>query len=404
MAPIKATATPPPWVAKIPDTKKRCVLGIMAGTSADAVDLACVQIEKGGQNIKVRFLWHYQKSFPQALRRRLLDAMAPAQVKTRELAELHAQLGDQFAKTAKWAIKKARPQYRPSLIGLAGQTVCHLPSTQPGKTVTLQLGEPARVAAQTGIITVAEFRQSDVAVGGQGAPLVPWSDYILFKHRYKQRAVQNIGGIANVTWIQPNCSLDQVIAFDTGPGNMIIDALVAKVTNGKQKMDKNGKWAKKGKILMPVLDKWMKHPFLKRKPPKSTGRETFGAQFVRRQLKPLKDASKSPHDWIATATAFTARSIAEAYKKYLPGFHKTYNTEVILCGGGAKNPTLVAMLAEQLPSIPLHSSQQSGIPTQAKEAVSFAMLADACIQGTPANLTQATGAKRPVVLGRVIAP
>ncbi len=346
--------------------------------------------------------------------------MAPAVTRTEELARLHADLGDAFGEAAAGAIRGADPRQGPSLIGLAGQTVCHLPG-RTGRTITLQLGEPARVAARTGLVTVAEFRQSDVAAGGQGAPLVPWTDWVLLRDESKGRAVQNIGGIANITWLPPGGSVGGVVAFDTGPGNMVIDALVAHVSKGRQRMDRNGRRAARGRVLHEVLERWLRHPFLKLAPPKSTGRETFGHLFVNAELKRLRAASPCPDDWIATATAFTARSIARACRRFVPGFRDdrvdragkqgtagrsgtAKAAELVVCGGGALNATLMAMLAAELPRVVVRPISSLGIACQAKEAISFAMLAAACVDGVPANVPQATGATRPAVLGCVVRP
>ena len=419
-----------------PRAATRCVLGIMAGTSADGIDAACIRVNGTGEAMRVRLLGHHHRPFAPALRRRLLAAMAPAATTTQEITRLHADLGDAFAQAAADAISAAPSAERPTLIGLAGQTICHIPNARPGRTATLQLGEPARVAARTGLPTVAEFRQSDVAAGGQGAPLVPWTDWLLFRHPSIGRAIQNIGGIGNVTWIPPGARTDDVIAFDTGPGNMVIDALVAHVTGGRRRMDRNGARAARGRVLHQVLDQWLKHPFFRRKPPKSTGRETFGRDFVNSQIEPLTAASRSPDDWIATAAAFTARSIARAYRRFLPpwqgrqpapqnrgirpartapGPSPSRSTppniddrpppiELIVAGGGAHNPTLMAMLAAELPGLTVRTIDAFEIPPQAKEAVSFALLAAACIDRSPANLPRVTGATHPAVLGRILQP
>ena len=412
-------------------TKHRNVLGLMAGTSGDGIDAACVRITGVGASMRVKLLWHRHRRFAPQLRRRLLLAMAPAETTTQELAQLHADLGDAFGNAAQRAIEAAPPSQRPILIGLAGQTVCHLPRAQ-GRTATLQLGEPARVAVITNCPTVADFRQSDVAAGGQGAPLVPWTDWVLLTHRTRARAIQNIGGIGNVTWLPPSAQADDVIAFDTGPGNMVIDALVAHVTKGRQSFDRNGRRAARGQVLNDVLAEWLRHPYFKKRPPKTTGRELFGQPFVASQLPRLRQASRKTDDWIATATALTARSIAHAYRRFLPGLRKVneINTnrrltnhrrvgrspsvsptsirtpslskvELIVCGGGAHNATLLAMLSVELPHMAVRSMESLGIDTQAKEAMSFAMLAAACQDGVPANLPQVTGATCPAVLGRI---
>jgi len=382
----------------------------MAGTSGDGIDAVCVRIDGVGESMRVRLLWHRHRRFGGTLRRRLLATMAPAATSTEALARLHADLGDAFGRTARWAIESADRRDRPTLIGLAGQTVCHLPGRR-GRTVTLQLGEPARVAAATGLPVVAEFRQSDVAAGGQGAPLVPWTDWVLFRNQTVSRAIQNIGGIGNVTWVPAGAGADDVVAFDTGPGNMVIDGLVSAATGGRERMDHGGRRAARGRVLEGVLADWLKHPFFHARPPKSTGRETFGQSFIESQLPRLRAASRSADDWIATATALTARSIARAYRRFLPGFPPAGerrggggDVEIVVCGGGAENPMLMGSFSAELPGVRVVPIGGLGIESQAKEAMSFAMLAAAFMDGIPANLPAATGARRPAVLGRVVGP
>jgi len=386
----------------------------MAGTSGDGVDAACVRIHGTGESMQVHFVAHFHRPFPRSLRKRLLAAMAPSETTMEEVTRLHAALGDAFARVAVESIAALPQHHRPSAIGLAGQTVCHLPGNRSGRTATLQLGDPARVAAATGLPTVADFRQSDVAAGGQGAPLVPWTDWILFGGSSTPRVVQNIGGIGNLTWLPTNARSCDVIGFDTGPGNMIIDGLVAHVTSGRQTMDRDGRRAARGRVLSDVLAVWLEHPFLRKKPPKTTGREVFGRAFVTAEIDRLQATSRSPDDWIATATAFTARTVARACRQ-LPLRQPTAKPEhtakptrdnagpkeLIVCGGGTRNSTLVSMLSAELPGVAVRPIDAMGIPSQAKEAVSFAMLAAARLDLVPANLPQVTGARRPVILGAV---
>ncbi|HOB76588.1 MAG TPA: anhydro-N-acetylmuramic acid kinase [Phycisphaerae bacterium] len=413
----------------------RRVIGLMSGTSADGVDAVVMDIAGRGERMHAQVVLHHHLGFPTRLRQRLLAVMAPAATSTEEIARLHAELGEVFARAALGAIRRLGSSRPPSLIGLAGQTVCHLPGRRGGGTVTLQLGDAARVAARTGLTVVSDFRQSDVAAGGFGAPLVPWTDWVLFRHPRIGRAVQNIGGIGNVTWIPPGARAADVVAFDTGPGNMIIDGLVALATQGRERFDRNGRRAARGRVLTKVLERWLSHPYFRLRPPKTTGREDFGRPFLERELPVLQAASSNPDDWIATATAFTARSIASSYFRYLNCFHGRSRAcptafEVILCGGGAHNATLRAMLSRALASLPVEDVRGSGggrsrgtaeaegtfagvrigmietygISSQAKEALSFGILAAACMDGVPGNLPQVTGARFPAVLGRIIRP
>ncbi len=413
--------------------KPRFVLGLMAGTSADGIDAACVRIVGRGADMRASLVLHRHFAFPRRLRRRLLAAMAPAATTTEEIAALHADLGEAFAAASVDTIKRLSKPSRPSLIGLAGQTVCHLPGRRPYRTVTLQLGDPARVAERTGLPTVAEFRQADVAAGGQGAPLVPWTDWVLFRHPTRARAVQNIGGIGNLTWIPPGAAAEDVVAFDTGPGNMIMDGLVSEITGGRQSMDRDGRLAQRGRVLPEVLAAWLKHPFLRQPLPRTTGRETFGRPFIEQQLPRLRAASEIPADWVATAAAFTARTIADALRGLCRGLttsclsviHQARDpsircrkgatggtesdllapvAELIIAGGGARNGALMALLSRELPHVVVRAIDGYGIPVDAKEALSFALLAAACVDRVPANLPQATGARRPAVLGSLRTP
>ena len=396
-----------PQPARARQSGSRIVIGLMSGTSGDGVDAAAIEIVGRGLRMKVKLLEHVHRAFPPRLRKRVLAAMAPAITTTQELAGLHAALGEFFASVALQTISGLQPR-RAGLIGLAGQTVCHLPgSGGPGGTVTLQLGDASRVAARTGLPVVADFRQGDVAAGGQGAPLVPWTDWVLFRDRRISRAVQNIGGIGNVSWLPAGGNPTDVVAFDTGPGNMLIDLLVSKVTQERQSFDRDGRRAARGRVLEAVLDRWMTHPFLARRPPRTTGREVFGGSFLKAAWPQLTRASHNPDDWIATATAFTGRCIADAYKRFLGlgrGRAGGMPVEVILCGGGARNRTLVAMIRRELPDCVLSVIDAHGVPCEAKEAVSFAMLAAARMDGVPGVLPQVTGAAYPALLGGVFEP
>jgi anhydro-N-acetylmuramic acid kinase len=383
----------------------------MAGTSGDGIDAACIRVAGEGEAMRVRLVDHLHKPFPASLRRRLLAAMAPAATTTEEIARLHSDLGTAFGEAAREAISNLGRR-RPAAIGLSGQTICHLPREPRGRTVTLQLGNASIVAAMTGTPTVFDFRQSDVAAGGQGAPLVPWTDWILFRHPRLARAVQNIGGIGNVTWLPAGGRPGQVVAFDTGPGNMVIDGLVSRITRGRHGMDRGGRRAARGRVLSAVLADWMGHPFLRQYPPRTTGRETFGAPFVAEHWDRLRDASADPNDWLATATAFTAETIAHSYRRFLgvpvvgrsrltarSGRSAIREFDLILAGGGARNPVLRRMIEDRLPTARVQTIDAFGIPAEAKEALSFAILGVAHLDGAPSNLPQVTGAIRRVPMG-----
>lgn len=383
---------------------ERTVLGLMSGTSCDGVDAVFVSIRARGLQMRVTPLAHQYARYPARLRARLLRVMCPAETTTGELAGLHADVGRFYARAARKAIETCNGGRRPDLIGCHGQTIAHLADRTAG-SATLQIGEAAFIAAETRCPVVADFRQADLAAGGQGAPLVPWTDLVLFGDRRVNRALQNIGGIANVTYLPAGGGARDVVAFDTGPGNMVIDELVRIATNDRQSFDTGGRIAARGRVLEGVLARWLRQRYFARRPPKSAGREEFGRPFVARELPRLRAASRRSEDWIATATAFTARSIADAYRQFLPSRRgASVVDEVIVAGGGGANTTLLAMLAEELPGVPVRPMDQYGITIQAKEAISFAMLAAAYLDGVPANLPQVTGAERPCVLGKLCLP
>jgi len=374
------------------------VVGLMSGTSADGVDAAIVDVGRGG----VEVLAFETRPYSPALRRRVLAVCEP-DAAVAELCHLNFVLGEVFAEAALSAARRAGVRRASiDLIGSHGQTVCHLPAARRfgRRTVrsTLQIAEPAVIAERTGIATVADFRTRDVAAGGQGAPLVPYADWRLFGHRRIARAVQNIGGIANVTYLPPAARREDVVAFDTGPGNMILDRLAALVSAGRRRCDRNGALAGRGRVRQRLLDELMRQRFLRRRPPKTTGREDFGRQFADRLFADARRRRIGPPDLLATAAAFTAASIADAYRRFLPGKVR----QVVLCGGGARNPTLVEMLRARLAPAEVCASDDLGISADAKEAVCFALLAAETVRGVPNNVPAATGAARAVVCGKIV--
>jgi anhydro-N-acetylmuramic acid kinase len=320
-----------------------------------------------------------------------------------EICHLNFVIGEVFADAGLRLCKKSGIDINSiDLIGSHGQTIYHNPAGRRfGKKLlrsTLQIGEPAVIAGRTGRMVIADFRPADIAAGGQGAPLVSYADYILFSDKKKNRIIQNIGGIANLTWLKAAGRLEDVIAFDTGPGNMIIDHIACLISNGKSRYDVDGRIAAKGDVNKPLLKKLMQHKFLKRRPPKTTGREEFGAVFSNIIFHNAAQAGMKAEDILATATAFTAESIISAYKRFLPDLPD----EVILCGGGARNKTLVRMLRDGIYKSKILTTDDFGINADAKEAISFAILAAQTIRGIPNNVPSATGAKKPVVLGKIV--
>ena len=375
------------------------VAGLMSGTSVDGVDVAIVDITKQ----KVYLLAFDVFPYPPALRREILRLCSPESARLDNICHYNFVLGEVFADAIiKLCRKSGIPLSSIDLVGSHGQTIYHNPrGKRYSRTTirsTLQIGEPSVIAQRTGITTVADFRPRDMSAGGEGAPLVPYADYFLFGHNRLSRAVQNIGGIANVTFLPRGCKQDDIIAFDTGPGNVVIDSIIRLISGSKKRFDPAGKMAAQSTVDKKLLNEMLRHPFLRRRPPKSTGREEFGDFFANRFYQQAAQKGLADFCLLATVTAFTANSIARAYHQFLP----TMPDEVILCGGGSHNNTLVEMLRGELPNVKMLSTEDFGISVDAKEAVSFAILAWATIKGLTNNVPGATGADQPVVLGKII--
>jgi anhydro-N-acetylmuramic acid kinase len=374
----------------------------MSGTSADGIDAVVAEIAGSGRQLRLRVLTHVHQPFSPTMRQRILHLCLHGTVA--EICELNFTLGEHLARAALAAIRRANRQPADiSAIGSHGQTIHHLPHARTPST--LQIGEPAVIAERTGITTIADFRVRDMAAGGEGAPLVSYADWALFADQARPRIVQNIGGIGNLTFLPPRATLGQVMAFDTGPGNMVMDALVTALTRGRQTFDRDGRWAARGEVSGKLLAQLMAHPFLRRRPPKTTGREEFGEVFLRRMLASARRLRLRPEDLVATATAFTAATIADAYRRFV--FPKLKVSErgalqIILGGGGAKNPTLRTMLADRIGVGALLKHEDFGIANAAKEALAFAILAHETLLGKPGNVPNATGARRAAILGKIV--
>ena len=352
----------------------------MSGTSLDGVDVAIVDIE-GRRVDTVAFR---STPYPNAVRRRIL-AVSNTTTTTAGISRLGFELGEVYARAVIEACRAAKvPLEGIHLIGCHGQTIYH----ESGRN-TLQIGEAAVIAERTGIPVVSDFRTRDIAAGGKGAPLVSFVDYLLFRHRTRHRVALNIGGIGNITSLP---AAGEVVAFDTGPGNMVIDELVALHTGGRRKFDRGGRIAARGRVDRGLLDSLLDDPYYRLRPPKTAGREEYGREFVERLLQ-----SKLPlPDLIATATALTAATIAIGITRFADGCG-----ELIVSGGGAHNPQILAHLAAFLPGVAMATTADYGIDVDAKEAIAFAVLANETWRRRPSNLPAATGARRPVVLGKV---
>jgi anhydro-N-acetylmuramic acid kinase len=388
--------------------ESRLALGLMSGTSVDGIDVALVRISPAiTENAAHARLDNFvTMPFPTAVRAAVLRIAEGARVSPGEISQLNFRLGRVFADAALRACRKFRVYPRRlSVIGSHGQTIFHQgrPSRFLGQSVasTLQIGEPAMIAAITGVITVGDFRPADMAVGGQGAPLVPWLDYLLYRDARRGRAVLNIGGIANVTIIPKGASPRSVVAFDTGPGNMVIDALVRHTTSGRRSFDAEAQMASRGHLLPGLLDALLAEPYFRQAPPKSAGREQYGKAYVEKILGWGRHRAR-PEDLIRTATVLTALSIADALHRWV--LPRTSLAQLIVSGGGARNPLVLAQLSAALGGIEVVTTEALGLPGDAKEAFIFALLADETVHGRPSNLPSATGATRPAILGKICYP
>jgi anhydro-N-acetylmuramic acid kinase len=385
------------------DTTGKLALGIMSGTSADGIDVALVRFSAQGARLENSA----NLPFPARVREAILRLGDGQATTTEEISQLNFLLGEIFAGAALAACRKfrLRPE-RISWIGSHGQTVFHrgVPAKFCGRPVasTMQIGDPSVIAVRTGIVTVGDFRPADMAGGGQGAPLVPFVDYLLYRHRGLGRATLNIGGIANVTVIPRAARIGQVYAFDTGPGNMVIDALVRHYTGGRRQFDRNAQMARRGKLLPLLLESLLRDAYFRRPPPKTTGREQYGEKYLRAVLNHPDARRARAEDVIHTATILTAISISEAFRRFV--LPRTKVAELILSGGGAHNPLLHAQIKAALPAIRLRGSSELGVSEDAKEAFAFAVLGRETLRRRPANVPGATGARRPVVLGKICYP
>jgi anhydro-N-acetylmuramic acid kinase len=382
--------------------KAMTVAGIMSGTSADGIDVAVVRIAPGKLRPKITLVAHEGFRFAAPLRRAVLAAMNASSTSTAELAHLNWRLGIAYAEAVQATIK--RHNIKLNLIGCHGQTLYHQAraASYAGRkfACTWQAGEAQVIAATLGIPVVSNFRPADMLAGGQGAPLVSLLDYTLFAHPTRGRVLQNIGGIANLTAIAAGAGADAVMAFDTGPGNMVIDALMEDLVG--RRFDRNGELAATGNVLAPALKAAQRNPYFQLKPPRTTGREQFGRAYAARFLAACRRLSNKPEDAIATVTALTAETIAMSYSKFVKR-RMGGSVDFIVSGGGARNSTLMAMLAQRLEPMgcELAASEDFGLPAEAKEAAAFALLAWQTWHRLPGNVPAATGAKRAAILGQI---
>ncbi|MCL4458887.1 MAG: anhydro-N-acetylmuramic acid kinase [Chloroflexi bacterium] len=386
-------------------SEPRLAIGLMAGTSCDGISAALIRTRGCRTAREVTLLAHEVMPFPAEVRQRIFAIYPPNTFGGEELCRLSVLLGELFAEAALRVMAKAGVERSEvKVISSQGVTIYHDPPgpSNNGQGEHVEIAEPAVIADRTGVITVADLRPSDMAAGGHGAPLSVYVDYALFRHPTLSRAIQNIGGIANVTPLRAGAEMDELMSFDTGPGNMVIDAMVRFVTQGAQTFDEDGRMATQGEVQRGLLQALMAHPYLQKAPPKTTGREDFGEHFARQVLAQAQELHLNAYDLVRTVTAFTVETIAYHYERFIyPQFSLD---EVILGGGGAHNITLVQMLAERLSPVRIRRHEDYGLSGDAREAITWAILADETLLGNPANVPHASGARHKVLLGKVVFP
>ncbi len=398
--------------------QKKHVIGLMSGTSVDGIDAAVVEITGQGLETAVNLIAFETLPFPPDVPQRILALCQPDTSRVDDICEMNFYIGYLFAEAVKQTLQKNRIHTSDiDLIGSHGQTIYHLPGAPNTDCKnyrypsTLQIGEPAVIAHETGILTIADFRVADMAAGGQGAPLVSYPDYLLFHNTVKTVGLLNIGGIANLTVLPANGSFDSVSAADTGPGNMCVDAAMSEITDGREHYDKAGQRAAQGTPYQPLIDEWLKHPFFQLPPPKTTGREMFGHTFAMECLAACRKHSLTDNDAIATLTELTVQTIAFYISQFVaegspPVTGERQNPIDILyvSGGGVHNQTVMQRLSEVFVDTTVEPVDNSGISADAKEAIAFAILANESLHGQAGNLPSATGASVRKILGKFVCP
>lgn len=382
------------------------VIGLISGTSVDGIDAALVEISGTELDLKIELLAGQTYPYPPALREKILAVCANSAISMAELAQLDDAIAQVFAQAAQ-NIQTNHPKAQ--LIGSHGQTVYHRPPNLPDNNTTLgyslQLGRGEVIAQLTGINTISNFRVADIACGGQGAPLVSRIDAFLLSHPTEHRCIQNIGGIGNVTYLPPRNQenwLQSICGWDTGPGNSLLDLAIQYLTDRSKTYDKDGEWAASGIPCIPLVERWLQHPFFQEPPPKSTGRELFGVDYFQQCLADIREYDLSSGDFLATLTELTAASIVQSYRNFLPKMPD----KMLICGGGSRNLYLKKRLEINLNSnsetkIPVLTTDEVGLSADYKEAIAFAVLAYWRNRQIPGNLTQVTGAQKEVTLGDI---
>ena len=380
----------------------RLVIGFMSGTSADGVDAALVRITGCGTQTRAEQLGFRFVPFSDAVRAEILRLAGGGAATAADFCRMNFLLGELFCEAGEALCAQTGMKLSDiDLIGSHGQTFWHIPEKEEylsrAFTSTFQLGEEAVLAERFGCPVVGNFRVRDVAAGGLGAPLVPYTEFLLYRSETEHTALQNIGGIGNITLLPAGCALPDVTAFDTGPGNMLIDAAIARITNGEKRYDANGAMAASGHVSEALLSRLMRDPYLSRRPPKTTGREHYGAAFVGGIFSAAAELGLSAADILATVTDFTAQTIAAA----ISDFCAVRPARLIVGGGGSRNGTLMADIAAALPDVRVLTNEDLGFDGDAKEAVAFAVLANEAIFAQCSSAPGATGARHGAVLGKI---
>jgi anhydro-N-acetylmuramic acid kinase len=388
---------------KIIGKKKKIIVGLMSGTSADGIDTVIIDVRRHGISTAFRQIAFSTYPYPDGFKKLLMEISDVKSARLDTISRCNILIGTLFGEAVRKIVRKAGLRMDDvDLVGSHGQTICHLPVPVPlfGKNIrsTLQIGHPGVIAKTTGIPTIGDFRIADIAVGGSGAPLVPLFDYIMFRSQRKNRILLNIGGIANLTSLPRACSTKSILAFDTGPGNMIVDYLMMRFF--KKRYDNDGKTAASGKIVPPFLSWLMNHPYLEQKPPKSTGREMFGKEFAEKIIRRAGNIRKI--DIITTVSEFTAISVYDAYRRFIRS--KMIPDELFVSGGGAHNNYIMEALRRYFPEVRISVTDEKNISADAKEAICFAILANETLHAAPGNIVGATGASRETILGTICLP
>lgn len=389
-------------ILKILEKKRRIVIGLMSGTCTDGIDAALVCIEGSGKKTKAELLEFLTIPYTEEIRSKLIEIASQDRAGSSEISKVNFLLGHLFSKACLEVCRQAGiSSSQVDFIGSHGHTIYHQPEQEVYMgypiTSTLQIGEAALIAEKIGCPVISDFRVRDMAAGGQGAPLVPYTEYLLYSEEGRNVALQNIGGIGNITFLPGDGLMEHIIAFDTGPGNMVIDALVSYYTQNERHFDEEGKIAAKGQPESKLLEWMLQDEYLVQKPPKTTGREKYGSDYIAHLIQKAQEYNISMEDLIATATMLTARSIEMNVKRNLPELPE----RLIVGGGGSKNTTLMRYLRDLLKPCEVITNEALGLNSDAKEAIAFAVLANEALHGTCNNIPAATGASHGAVLGKI---